>query len=62
MPKTPEEIVEELRERSISNLWIPKVKNFHKVDELPLLGSGKLDLTMIHKIALELAASKGVEG
>ena len=61
MPKTPEEIVEELRERSISNLWIPKVKNFHKVDELPLLGSGKLDLTLIHKIALDLAQSKGIE-
>ena len=61
MPKTPEEIVEELRERSISNLWIPKVKNFHKVDELPLLGSGKLDLSMIRKIALDLAATKGIE-
>lgn len=51
MPFTPEEIVEQLRERSISNLWIPKAKNFCRVDQLPLLGSGKLDLARLKQIA-----------
>ncbi|MBR7121052.1 MAG: MFS transporter [Lentisphaeria bacterium] len=56
MPFTPEKIVDQLRECSISNLWIPKVKNFHPVDQLPLLGSGKLDLARLRQIAAEIAA------
>lgn len=51
MPFTPEEIVDQLRERSISNLWIPKATNFCKVDQLPLLGSGKLDLSLLREIS-----------
>jgi acyl-[acyl-carrier-protein]-phospholipid O-acyltransferase/long-chain-fatty-acid--[acyl-carrier-protein] ligase len=55
MPFTPEEVVDQLREQSISNLWIPKAKNFHKVPNLPLLGSGKLDLTLLREMAEKLA-------
>ena len=55
MPFTPEQIVDQLRERSISNLWIPKARNFHRVDQLPLLGSGKLDLSLLRHIAEEIA-------
>ncbi len=55
MPFTPEEVVAELRERSISNLWIPKAVNFHKVDHLPLLGSGKLDLALLREMAEHLS-------
>ena len=60
MPFTPEQIVDQLRERSISNLWIPKAKNFHKVDTLPLLGSGKLDLSLLRKIADEISQNEGL--
>ena len=55
MPFTPEKVVDQLRERSISNLWIPKARNFHPVDHLPLLGSGKLDLAALRKIAGNIA-------
>jgi len=51
MPFTPAEVVDQLRERSISNLWIPKAANFCKVDQLPLLGSGKLDLSLLREIS-----------
>jgi acyl-[acyl-carrier-protein]-phospholipid O-acyltransferase/long-chain-fatty-acid--[acyl-carrier-protein] ligase len=51
MRLTPENVVAELRERSISNLWIPKAANFHRIDSLPLLGSGKLDLVALRKLA-----------
>ncbi|MBR7103791.1 MAG: MFS transporter [Lentisphaeria bacterium] len=51
MPLTPEQVVDQLRERSISNLWIPKAVNFHRVDQLPLLGSGKLDLALLRRTA-----------
>ena len=57
MPLTPEEIVDQLRERSISNLWIPKAKNFRKVEQLPLLGSGKLDLSLLRRMSEEIAAA-----
>ncbi len=58
MPGTPAEIVDQLRERSISNLWIPKATNFYPVDNLPLLGSGKLDLSVLRRIADQVAAER----
>ena len=51
MPFTPAEVVEQLREQSISNLWLPKAANFCQVESLPLLGSGKLDLSLLRKMA-----------
>jgi acyl-[acyl-carrier-protein]-phospholipid O-acyltransferase/long-chain-fatty-acid--[acyl-carrier-protein] ligase len=38
-----------LTEAGLPNLWIPK--NVVKVEAIPLLGSGKLDLGKINKIA-----------
>ena len=61
MSMTPEQVVEQLRERSISNLWIPKAKNFHRVEQLPLLGSGKLDLSLLRHIAEDLAKAEAGE-
>ena len=60
-PMTPDEIVAELRERSISNLWIPKAANFHKVDALPMLGTGKLDLTKLRAVAEQVAIERGLK-
>ncbi len=48
------EITAQLSEGGLPNLWIPKKENFYKVDSLPLLGSGKLDLKSIKNKALEL--------
>ena len=62
MPMTPDEVVAELRERSISNLWIPKASNFYRVDSLPLLGSGKLDLTVLRSISERVAAERKAAG
>jgi len=47
---SPEEIIAELRQRAvIPNLWIPKKENFIKIEEIPLLGSSKLDLPTLKK-------------
>ena len=54
----PEKIVEEMRAANITNLWIPKAANFHHVEALPMLGSGKLDLVALKKMADELAARR----
>ncbi len=48
------QLIAGLRETGLPNLWIPKTDMFFKIDELPLLGSGKLDLRELKKKAVEL--------
>ena len=49
----PAEIIEVLR-KQLPNLWVPKADDFIKVDELPLLGSGKLDMRKLNAMAAEI--------
>ncbi|MBS1369493.1 MAG: AMP-binding protein [Lentisphaeria bacterium] len=51
----PAAVIEGLRAEKLPNLWIPKAEDFVKIDHLPLLGSGKLDLAKLKKLAEELA-------
>lgn len=53
MDKTPDEVLNALRGRGLPNLWIPSADGFMEVPELPLLGSGKLDLKGLAQVALE---------
>ncbi len=46
-------MVEKLRNRNLPNLWIPKADDFVKIDAIPLLGSGKVDLQTLKKKAAE---------
>jgi len=46
---------DELNKRGLPNLWVPKKDSFYQVENIPLLGSGKLDLKQIKKKAQELA-------
>jgi len=50
----PAAIVAGLKESGLPNVWLPKVDDFVKVPELPILGSGKLDLTRLKRMADEL--------
>ncbi len=45
----------ELSGRGLPNLWVPSERDFFAVPELPLLGSGKVNLKGIKEIALTLA-------
>ena len=47
------ELLETVAAKGLPNLFIPKRDNFIKVDQLPVLGSGKLDLRALKRIALE---------
>jgi acyl-[acyl-carrier-protein]-phospholipid O-acyltransferase/long-chain-fatty-acid--[acyl-carrier-protein] ligase len=47
----PDSIVTALRQRQIPNLWIPRAENFIAIDNIPMLGSGKLDLNAIKQLA-----------
>ncbi len=51
--KTPGEICKALSGQGLSNLFIPGEDSFLEVKELPVLGSGKLDLKGIKQVALE---------
>ena len=45
-----------LSETGLPNLWIPRQDAFFKVDSLPCLGTGKMDLRRIRELARELAS------
>ncbi len=47
----PKAVIAALRKAGLPNLWIPKVRDFHKIECIPLLGSGKFDLKTIRDIA-----------
>ena len=51
--RNPEELTKTLAEDGLPNLYIPAPDSFYEVDELPILGTGKLDLQKIQQIALE---------
>jgi acyl-[acyl-carrier-protein]-phospholipid O-acyltransferase/long-chain-fatty-acid--[acyl-carrier-protein] ligase len=46
-------VVKKLADVGLPNLWIPDKDSFYQVDEIPLLGSGKLDLHAIKQLAEE---------
>lgn len=50
--------LKQLSSRGLPNLWIPAEKDFYPVAEMPVLGSGKLDLAKLKAKALEIADSK----
>ncbi|HIQ20964.1 MAG TPA: MFS transporter [Planctomycetes bacterium] len=57
-PKPPERICRELVELGLPGLWIPSPDSFAQVDEIPLLGSGKLDLRRIRQLAEEVFGTR----
>ncbi len=54
---TPEELWRRLADTDLPKLWLPKLENIHRVEELPVLGTGKLDLRGVRARALELASA-----
>jgi acyl-[acyl-carrier-protein]-phospholipid O-acyltransferase/long-chain-fatty-acid--[acyl-carrier-protein] ligase len=51
MKKTPAEVAEHLKQFGLPNLWIPGTDSFMEVDEIPVLGTGKLDLKGLADVA-----------
>jgi acyl-[acyl-carrier-protein]-phospholipid O-acyltransferase/long-chain-fatty-acid--[acyl-carrier-protein] ligase len=52
------ELSQKLAERNLPNLWLPKERDFIQVPELPLLGTGKVDLQRVKQMALEKTGGK----
>ena len=50
--KKPEQIRKDLTAAGLPNLWIPSADSFCEVPEIPVLGTGKLDLRALKELAL----------
>jgi acyl-[acyl-carrier-protein]-phospholipid O-acyltransferase/long-chain-fatty-acid--[acyl-carrier-protein] ligase len=53
---SPAELWQRLSDTELPRLWLPKRENLYPVEELPLLGTGKLDLRAVKTRAQALAA------
>ena len=51
LPKPPETLCRELVGLGLPPVWIPSADSYHRVDALPLLGTGKLDLKRLQDLA-----------
>ena len=45
--------LDHLDQTGLPNLWVPRPQAFYKVDAIPYLGTGKLDLRRARELALE---------
>ena len=48
-------VVEKITASDLPNIWKPRSDQFFKVEALPYLGTGKLDLKQIKTLAAELS-------
>jgi acyl-[acyl-carrier-protein]-phospholipid O-acyltransferase/long-chain-fatty-acid--[acyl-carrier-protein] ligase len=51
--RSPSELLRQLQEAGLPNLYLPSAESFIEVDELPLIGTGKLDIRRITRLARE---------
>ncbi|WP_164104029.1 AMP-binding protein [Candidatus Laterigemmans baculatus] len=58
--QTPEQLRAGLIAAGLSNLYLPAVDAFFEVEDVPLLGTGKLDLKGAQQLAEQLTADRGV--
>ena len=54
---TPSEILKQLSEAGLPNLYLPSEDSFLEVDSIPVLGTGKLDLKAMQQLAREKLGS-----
>lgn len=52
--QSPSELQAKLREAGLPNIYIPSADSFHEIAELPILGTGKLDLKGLQQLASEI--------
>jgi len=53
--KSVKQVINELADTGLPTLWIPSHDGFIEVEEIPILGTGKLDLKGIKQVALAFA-------
>lgn len=53
LPKPLDEVYRDLSGSGLPNLWVPSRDSFMEVEEIPVLGTGKLDLRGVKELALK---------
>ena len=56
--KSARDIIDQLQLTGIPNLWIPSSSCFLEVSDIPLLGTGKLDLRAVKEMAIRLCEAR----
>lgn len=56
LTKQPQEICREMRDQNVSSLWIPSPDSFRQIDEIPVLGTGKVALKDAQELAQQFFA------
>lgn len=51
-----------VKHSTLPNLWHPRRDNYFQIDEMPTLGSGKLDMKQLKTIAADLVGNKAAGG
>jgi acyl-[acyl-carrier-protein]-phospholipid O-acyltransferase / long-chain-fatty-acid--[acyl-carrier-protein] ligase len=57
-PEELKSVLDRLGESGLPNLWLPRPNQFFSVEELPHLGTGKLDLRRVREMALEFSPTE----
>ena len=57
--RDPKTIYAALQKSELPKLWLPRLDNIHPVDEVPVLGTGKLDLRALKELAQKMSGSRG---
>ncbi len=58
MDMATDDVCRRLGEAGLPPIWIPSPDSFFRVDEIPILGTGKLDLKRVKDLALRMTAEK----
>jgi len=53
LEQPPSDLCKELSLNGLPNIFIPSVDSFHEIESMPVLGSGKLDLKGLKRIAVD---------
>ncbi|HEY2252023.1 MAG TPA: AMP-binding protein, partial [Planctomycetaceae bacterium] len=59
LSKTVEQVLTELNASGLPNLWVPSRDSFLEVQDIPHLGTGKVDLKGLKALAVEKFGAKG---
>lgn len=49
-------VLDKLPQANLPNLWVPRANQFFRIESLPHLGTGKLDLRKVREIAMQRSA------
>ncbi len=51
-------LISKIDDTGLPKLWIPKTKAYYRIDEIPILGTGKMDLSKVKNLARQLDAGE----